>query len=111
MAEPILLTTARVSTFDGDRLLTGASGFFFARDERLFFVTSRHVVIDAPTGHLPNRIEIELHTDAVNLTQASALSIWLYVDGKSIWRQGSSRPSCLPIGCRSAHWPLVRTDA
>ena len=28
MIEPILLTTARVSTFDGERPLTGASGFF-----------------------------------------------------------------------------------
>lgn len=46
MAESILLTAARVSTFDGDKLLTGASGFFFLRDERLFFVTSRHVVVD-----------------------------------------------------------------
>ena len=88
MAESILLTAARVSTFDGDKLLTGASGFFFLRNERLFFVTSRHVVIDAPTKHFPNRVEIELHTDAVNLTQASALSVWLYVDGKSMWRQG-----------------------
>jgi hypothetical protein len=88
MAESILLTAARVSTFDGDKLLTGASGFFFLRDERLFFVTSRHVVIDAPTKHFPNRLEIELHTDAVDLTQASVLSVWLY-DGKSMWRQGS----------------------
>ncbi len=88
MAESILLTAARVSTFDGERLLTGASGFFFLRDERLFFVTSRHVVIDEPTQHFPNRIEIELHTDAVNLTRASALSVWLYADGKSLWRQG-----------------------
>ncbi|HYN63058.1 MAG TPA: trypsin-like peptidase domain-containing protein [Candidatus Limnocylindrales bacterium] len=89
MAEPILLTTARVSTFDGDRLLTGASGFFFLRDERLFLVTSRHVLIDAPSKHFPNRIEIELHTDAVNLTLSSSLSVWLYQDGKSLWRQGS----------------------
>jgi hypothetical protein len=48
MAESILLTAARVSTFDGDKLLTGASGFFFLRDERLFFVTSRHVVLTRP---------------------------------------------------------------
>lgn len=89
MAESLLLTTARVTTFDGDRLLTGASGFFFERDGRLFLVTSRHVVIDAPTKHFPNRLEIELHTDAVDLTRAFSLSIWLYVDGKSAWRQGS----------------------
>lgn len=89
MAESILLTASRVSTFNGNKLLTRASGFFFLRGERLFFVTSRHVVIDAPTKHFPNRIEIDLHTDAIDLTRASALSVWLYVDGKSMWRQGS----------------------
>ena len=88
MAESILLTTARVSTFDGDRLMTGASGFFFERDGRLFLVTSRHVLIDKPSKHFPNRIEIELHTDAQKLTHATALSVWLYSDGKALWRQG-----------------------
>ena len=89
MTEPLLLTTARVTTFDGDRLLTGASGFFFERDARLFFVTSRHVVLDASTEHRPNRIEIELHTDDVNLTRSAPLSVWLYKGGHSTWRQGS----------------------
>ncbi len=88
MIESLLLTTTRVSTFDGDRALTGASGFFFERDGRLFLVTSRHVVIDKPSKHFPNRIEIDLHTDEVNLTQSSVLSVMLYQDGKSVWRQG-----------------------
>jgi S1-C subfamily serine protease len=70
------------------RLLTNASGFFFARDERLFLVTSRHVVIDEPSRHFPNRIEIELQTDSINLTQSTGFSIPLYRDGRSIWRQG-----------------------
>ncbi len=88
MIEPILLTTTRVSTFDGERSLTGASGFFFERDDRLFLVTSRHVVIDKPSKHFPSRLEIELHTDTDNLTQSTGLSVLLYKDGKSIWRQG-----------------------
>ena len=88
MIESLLLTTTRVSTFDDKRLLTGASGFFFARDERLFLVTSRHVVIDKPSKHFPSRIEVELHTDSENLTQSTGLSVLLYEDGKSIWRQG-----------------------
>jgi len=86
--EPLLLAAARVSTFDGKRPLTGASGFFFERDGRLFLVTSRHVVIDEPSKHFPNRIEIEFHTDATNLTRSIGLSVLLYLDGKSIWRQG-----------------------
>src|SRR5687767_14974303 len=88
MIEPLLLTTAQVSTFDGTRLLTKASGFFFERDERLFLVTSRHVVIDKPSKHFPDRVEIELHTDAGNLTQSTGLSVLLYQDGKSVWHQG-----------------------
>lgn len=88
MIESILLTTARVSTFDGERALTGASGFFFERDGRVFLVTSRHVVIDKPSKHYPSRIEVELHTNAANLTRSIGLSVLLYRDGKSIWRQG-----------------------
>ncbi len=88
MIEPLLLTTARVSTFAGRRLLTGASGFFFSRDERLFLVTSRHVVVDAPSKHYPDRLEVELHTDGANLTRSIGLSVLLYREGKSVWRQG-----------------------
>jgi S1-C subfamily serine protease len=88
MIEPLLLTTTRVSTFDGDRPLTDASGFFFERDQRLFLVTSRHVVIDKPTKHFPNRLQIELHIDPRNLTRSTSLSLWLYRDGKSVWSQG-----------------------
>ncbi|MEP6790747.1 MAG: serine protease, partial [Ramlibacter sp.] len=88
MIESLLLTTARISTYDNNRVLTGASGFFFERDERLFLVTSRHVVIDKPSKHFPNRLEIALHTDERNLTRSAVLSLLLYEDGKSIWRQG-----------------------
>jgi S1-C subfamily serine protease len=86
--EPLLLTTTRVSTFDAQRPLTAATGFFFARGERRFLVTSRHVVFDEATKHAPDRIEIELHTDAANLTRSTGLSILLYLEGKSVWRQG-----------------------
>ena len=88
MIEPLLLTTTRVSTFDGQHPLTAASGFFFENGGRLFLVTSRHVLIDTPSKHFPNRIEIELHTDATNLTRSTGFSVWLYRDGKAVWRQG-----------------------
>jgi hypothetical protein len=89
MIEPLLLTTVRVSTFDDRRPLTASSGFFFERDDRLFLVTSRHVMIDKPSKHFPNRIEIELHTDPKNLTCSVSLSLPLYRDRKSVWRQGN----------------------
>jgi len=88
MIEPLLLTATQISTFDGQRLLTKASGFFFERDARLYLVTSRHVVIDEPSEHWPNRIEIELHVDDVNLTRSTGFSVLLYHEGKGIWHQG-----------------------
>ena len=86
--DSLLLAAARIGTFEHDRGLTNASGFFFLRDERLFLVTSRHVLIDEPSKHHPNRIEIELHTDAADLGKSTGLSMLLFADGKSCWRQG-----------------------
>ncbi|MFZ1909333.1 MAG: serine protease [Burkholderiales bacterium] len=88
MIESILLTAARVVTFENQRRLTNASSFFFERDGRLFLVTSRHVMSDESSKHFPNRIEIELHVDPDNMAQSIGFSIPLYRDGKSLWRQG-----------------------
>lgn len=88
MIESLLLTAARVMTFAGRQVLTNASGFFFERDGRLFIVTSRHVIVDDPGCHFPDRIEIELHVDAGNMAQSIGFSIPLYRDGVAVWRQG-----------------------
>lgn len=82
-----LFGVTRVLTFAGDRALTSASGFFFERDGRLFLVTSRHVLFDAASGHAPDRIEIQLHTDPRDLTRQAALSILLYRRGLTVWRE------------------------
>ncbi|CAM4007392.1 S1 family peptidase [Roseateles saccharophilus] len=86
--DPLLLATVRLATFSGSKGLTGASGFFFRRGERLYLVSSRHVFIDEESGHHPDRIEIELHADAHNLAESSTLSVLLYRDGLAEWRQG-----------------------
>lgn len=77
----------RVLTFAGLQGLTSASGFFFERDGRLFFITSRHVLFDGPSAHAPDRIEIDVRTDARDLTRVDTLSILLYRDGVATWRQ------------------------
>jgi S1-C subfamily serine protease len=88
MIEQVLLTATRVTTFDAARALTNASGFFFERQGRLYLVTSRHVLVDEASGHLPDRIEIELHTHATDLTQSTAFSVPLYRDRRAVWHQG-----------------------
>ncbi|QBK05432.1 serine protease [Hylemonella gracilis] len=87
--EAVLLTTTHIRTYNGTHLSTGASGFFFRRDERLFLVSNRHVFIDEPSGHTPDRIEIELHTDARDLTRYATFSIPLYGNGLALWRQAA----------------------
>jgi S1-C subfamily serine protease len=86
--DPLFLAAPRVSTFLGSQALTNASGFFFDRDDRLFLVTSRHVVIDEATQHFPDRLEIELHLDGADLTRSTGFSMLLYAEGEAVWRQG-----------------------
>ncbi|BDV38212.1 hypothetical protein DSM21852_14650 [Methylocystis bryophila] len=83
-----MLTATRICTFEQQRLLSNASGFLFERDERLFLVTSRHVMMDEESRHFPDRLEIELHNDPENMAKSTGFSIPLYRDGKPFWRQG-----------------------
>lgn len=86
--DPLFLAAPRVSTFFGNQALTNASGFFFQRNERLYLVTSRHVVFDETAQHRPDRLEIELHLDAADLTRSTGFSMLLYERGAAAWRQG-----------------------
>lgn len=106
-----LFGVTRVLTFAGPRGLSAASGFFFERDDRLYLVTSRLVLFDAKSGHAPDRIEIEMHTDERDLTQMARLSILLHRDGVAAWHQARDSGgeidvatleidrSAMPAGC------------
>jgi len=107
MIESLMLTAARVLTFSGQSPLTNASGFFFERNDRLFLVTSRHVMIDEPSEHFPDRIQIELHTDPDNLALSTGLSIPLYRNGQSIWRQGVDRAGEIDVAVIELERPAL----
>lgn len=85
--DAVLLTVARLHTFAGPAPLTAATGFFFESAGRLYLVSCRHVFVDPPSGHHPDRIEIELHTDRTNLAQVTQLSAPLYQNGIATWRE------------------------
>ncbi|BAL25006.1 serine protease [Azoarcus sp. KH32C] len=97
MIESLLLTSVRIVTFDGQRQLTNASGFFFAVDQKLFLVTSRHVLYDKSSGHCPDRIELELHTNPDNLAESTGFSVPLFRDGRSLWRQGCDAAGSIDV--------------
>jgi len=87
--ESILLTTVRILTFQGNAPLTNATGFFFERDDSLFLVTSRHVLLDEANRHFPDRIEIEIHLGDGEIASSTGFSIPLFHDGLSVWRTGN----------------------
>jgi S1-C subfamily serine protease len=95
--ESLPLSVTRVTTLLGERILTNATGFFFERDDKLYVVTSRHVVLDEPSEHYPDRIEIELHVNTENLGETVQFSIPLYRDGKSVWREGLDSAGAIDV--------------
>lgn len=97
MIESLPLAVTHVTTMLGQKPLTNATGFFFEREGRLFVVTSRHVVLDEPSDHHPDRIEIELHVDPVNLGETVQFSIPLYRQGKSVWREGLDSAGAIDV--------------
>jgi len=97
MIESLLLAVTRVTTLFGQQRLTNATGFFFERDDRLFVVTNRHVVLDEASGHHPDRLEIELHVAPENVAETTQFSIPLYRNGKSIWREGRDSAGTIDV--------------
>jgi hypothetical protein len=102
-----LFGVTRVLTFAGAQGLTSASGFFFERDGRLFLVTSRHVLFDAATGHAPDRIEIELHSDPRDFTRQVTLSILLHRDGLPVWHGARDSAGEVDVAALEIDWSVV----
>jgi S1-C subfamily serine protease len=90
MTDPVLLTVTRIETIRSKQHLTVATGFFFARDDRLFLATSRHVFWDEPSGHAPDAIKLDLHVSQDNLAEYVTFEIPLLDgDGARLWRHGT----------------------
>lgn len=107
MIEPLLLTAARVTTFNDQLSLTNASGFYFKRDNRLFLVTSRHVVYDELSRHFPNRIEIELHIGLQDVSQSTGFSMPLYRNGRRVWREGTDSAGKVDVAMIEINRPAL----
>jgi len=105
--ESVLLAATPILTFRGSQGLTNASGFFFQRGERLFLVTSRHVMVDEPSEHHPDRIEIALHCDPGNVAQVTHFSIPLYRNRTSLWRQGTDSAGAIDVAVIEIERPAL----
>jgi hypothetical protein len=109
--DALLLTTTRINTFAGSRVLTSATGFFFRRRARLFLVSNRHVFADAEGSHFPDRIEIGIHTDTRDLTQHAVVSLPLYRDGLGQWREATDSGGAVDVAAMEIPAGSVQADA
>lgn len=60
-------------------------------------MTNRHVLVDVPGEHYPDRIEIKLHTDARDLTRYVVYMIPLYENGLGMWRQATDSAGAVDV--------------
>jgi hypothetical protein len=107
MIEAVMVSVCRVSTWRGGTALTAASGFFFHTGSRLFLVTSRHVLLDEATDHVPDRIELSLHSDLVNLTRVNTVTVPLYERGSASWREASDTGGAVDVAALQMDEGLV----
>jgi S1-C subfamily serine protease len=111
MAESILLAVTRIATFAGPQALSSATGFFFKAHDRQFLVTSRHVVFDPLSAHLPDRLEFTVHVDATDLTRNVVMSLALFRAGIATWRQGTDAGGEVDIAAIELDRGLLPADA
>jgi hypothetical protein len=55
------------------------------------------VLFDEASGHVPDRIEIELHVDESDLAKSTGFSMPLYHDDKPVWRQGGDASGAIDV--------------
>ncbi|MBX3450288.1 MAG: trypsin-like peptidase domain-containing protein [Planctomycetaceae bacterium] len=95
--ESLLLTVVRITTKQGETVLTNATGFFFERDGRVFLVTNRHVIVDEPTEHHPDSLDLALHVSEGNIAEIVSVNIPLFEGGKPIWREATDSGGLIDV--------------
>ncbi|MBN8509051.1 MAG: trypsin-like peptidase domain-containing protein [Burkholderiales bacterium] len=111
LVDALLLSTTRIGTCLGTRVLTSASGFFFRGSDRLFLVSNRHVFADAESAHFPDRIEIVVHTDAQDLSRHAVVSLPLYREGLSLWREATDSGGAIDVAALEVPAAQLPADA
>ncbi|HWQ36111.1 MAG TPA: serine protease [Blastocatellia bacterium] len=84
MNELLAIVTLIVQIQSGQVVGT-ATGFFYLKNETIYFVTNRHVVLDNSKGVKPDILRLKLHTDPKDQTKNADVDVPLYENGKAKW--------------------------
>jgi hypothetical protein len=91
------LSVARLTTHCYDqkgnidsRIIKYGTGFFFTKNNNLFLITNRHVIIKEDEKYFPNALRMLLHTNPADLRQNANFDIHLYDGHRRLWRESST---------------------
>lgn len=91
MSEILFIVSLITMVQDGTPV-GSATGFFYLKNDVLYFVTNRHVVIDEQKGLKPDALRLRLHADANDLTKNVDRVVELYRGGKPRWHVHPKHP-------------------
>ena len=88
------LTVVRLSTHSYDEIgnldphvLRYGTGFFYMKNEILFLITNRHVIIQETENYFPNMLRMPIHTNLNNFRQNADFDIHLRNAAVRLWRE------------------------
>lgn len=92
----LFFVVALISMIQGGQPVKTATGFFYAKNESIYFVTNRHVVLEEKEGFKPEALRVRLHTGQEDLTKNVDRTIPLYQNGRQLWHVHRNYPR-IPI--------------
>lgn len=81
----LFLIVALITMLQGGTGVGTATGFFYQKNNTIYLVTNRHVVVDETKGIKPEALSLKLHTDPQDLTKNVDRTIPLYKNGNPTW--------------------------
>jgi len=87
----IVTTVAYIQQIRNESVIGSATGFFYSNNDKLFFVTNRHVVLNEQSDTIPDKLRLFLHQDAKNLLNNIEYDVPLYSSsGETLWKNHPS---------------------
>jgi len=104
MISDVNFVTAQIKMYKENIPVGSASGFFFKKEDKKYYVTNRHVVISEKDDYFPDKIKLRLHYSKTDMKINQYLEIPLYDDSDNkVWHE---HPNYDDIRCDIVVIPL-----
>jgi S1-C subfamily serine protease len=82
----ILATVSLVLQLKAGALIGTATGFFYTRNDELYFVTNQHVVRNEKDDAIPDTLRLRLHVSTNDVSNSADFDIPLYNGNLRLWK-------------------------